>query len=151
MKEGTNRKLLQPLIDALRPTDLGRPKAQEAFNRNLALLDKFRAKGYTYKDLANVLTDQGVTGKKAKFSGQSLQTYHKRAQAHANKGASARSANVQTSATAKKDGRSGNHSHKAAPANKPPGDTQEFMRKVREAAAHSAKNAILTRRGSKDI
>jgi hypothetical protein len=26
---------LQPLIDALRTTDLGRPKAQAAFNRNL--------------------------------------------------------------------------------------------------------------------
>jgi hypothetical protein len=154
MKKGTNRKWLQPLFDALRTTDLGRPKAQEAFNRHLDLLDRFRTEGYTYKDLANVLADEGVTGRKAKFSEQSLQKYHGRAQAHANKGASAASspsANVQTPAVARNDGRSGNHSHKPAPANKPAADVQEFMRTLGVAKAHSAKNAILQRRGFKDI
>ncbi|MGA2999884.1 hypothetical protein [Bradyrhizobium sp.] len=135
---------LQPLIDALRTTDLGRPKAQAAFNRNLEVLNRFQAEGYTYPTLANVLADQGVNGKKAKFSAQSLYNYHKRAKAYADKTASDDSPH---SAAAKRDDQSDNQ----GPTNKSPPNVKEFMRKIREAGAHSTKNAILHRRGSKDI
>jgi len=54
---------LNPLILALAPDALGRPKAQSAVNAHLGLLQEARGCGHTFDDIAKALEGGGVRGR----------------------------------------------------------------------------------------
>src|ERR1700737_265275 len=74
---------LQPVIDALASTGLGRPKTQAVFDK---FLDRFEAvldRGYTYKQIADALNAGNARGRRgAKFTEGSLHNNITRAQVH---------------------------------------------------------------------
>lgn len=64
---------LQPVIEALAPTQFGRPKTQSVISEYLELFEAMRKEGYTYKQIADALNAGGGRGRKgAEFSDRSL-------------------------------------------------------------------------------
>jgi hypothetical protein len=71
---------LQPVIDALAPTGLGRPKTQAVFDRFLDRFETVLKRGYTYKQIANALKTGNARGRRgAEFTEGALHNYITRA------------------------------------------------------------------------
>jgi hypothetical protein len=72
---------LQPVIDALTSTGLGCPKTQAVFDKFLDRLEKMLERGYTYKQIAEVLKAGNARGRRgAEFTAGSLHNIITRAQ-----------------------------------------------------------------------
>lgn len=73
--------MLQPIVDALVPTTLGRPKTQTVISRYLQTFRELRRLGFTYQRIATRLNELGGRGRTgAEFTGQSLATCVRRAE-----------------------------------------------------------------------
>ena len=71
---------LQPVVEALAPTEFGPPKAQPVISKFLKLFEQLIVAGYTYEQMAEALTAGGARGRRgAQFSGNSLSSYIARA------------------------------------------------------------------------
>lgn len=72
--------LLQPIVDALAPTELGAPKTQAVIERHIEAFEAMLGLGLTYKQIAAGLNGKGARGRTgAEFTEQSLYTCISRA------------------------------------------------------------------------
>jgi hypothetical protein len=68
--------MLQPIVDALAPTEVGPPKTQAVIDQHLETFKTLLKGGFTYKQIAAGLNAKGGRGRRgAEFTGQSLYTF----------------------------------------------------------------------------
>ncbi|OKO86827.1 hypothetical protein [Bradyrhizobium sp. AS23.2] len=73
MKACLSADILQPVIDALAPTGMGRPKTQAVITEHLELFEAMLEAGYTYEQIAGALNAGGALSRKGtRFKGNSL-------------------------------------------------------------------------------
>jgi hypothetical protein len=137
---------LQPMIEALAPTNFGRPKTQAVFDRFLDRFETMLQLGYTYKAIAAALNNGGARGRRnTLFTEQSLYNLIARAREHAHEVGPTGTSNVagepkwynlKPPTTS-----SGQHSTNASPS---PG-LGEFKRLIDEARSQAATDEFLFR------
>lgn len=135
--------LLQPIVDALAPTELGAPKTQAVIERHLPAFETMLEHGLTYKQIAEGLNGRGARGRTgAEFTEQSLYTFISRARGR--KRRSAKAALRQRSVRP-------NDSTQASPPSTGQNSTispelDRFRQRIEQARTHAAMDEFLFRR-----
>jgi hypothetical protein len=139
---------LQPVIEALAPTSLGRPKTQAVFNEFVDRFEAMLERGYTYKDIADALNRGGASGRMgAFFTAGSLYNRVERAREHErdrgsgtfNRAGKPKRDHLQRPTTTPSQPKVLSTNDSSQP------QLRKFMLKIGEAKAHAATDKILIR------
>jgi hypothetical protein len=137
---------LQPVIDALAPTGLGRPKTQAVFDRFLERFETVLERGYTYSQIADALNAGNARGRLgAAFTEGSLHNNITRAKKHRS-----RNRHRPSNATGEKEGYdlgppATSTSQRVSTNVSTSPALGEFQRRIDEAKSHAAMDDVLFR------